>query len=298
MNNVKKGIFFIILSALSFATMSLFIQLSGDVPFMQKALFRNIVSLAFSYWMIMRSGKDFSFKRCNLKFFLLRSMFGVIGILLNFYAIENLTLADAASVAKLSPFFVILFSFFILKERIKIWQFVSIVVAFLGSIFIINPNIITSIFTDAIFDIGLTSIPAVAGVISAMTAGFAYTMIRRLSIGGERGAFIVFFFSAFSTIVCLPFAIISFEPITFIQLIYLLSAGVCASFGQFSLTIAYSNAAGKDISVYDYTQIIFAAIYSFILFGQFPTGYSLIGYAVIISVAIFIYFKEKSQAKV
>ncbi len=298
MNNIKKGIFFIIMGALSFATMSLFIQLSGDVPFMQKAIFRNLVAVLFSFTIIMRRGRDFSFKKENLPFLFLRSIAGLAGILLNFYAIEHLPLADAATVGKLSPFFVILFSFFILKERVKLWQIGCIVIAFFGSVFIINPNMITSIFTAETLNLGLTSIPAIAGITGAMTAGFAYTMIRKLSIGGERGPFIVFFFSAFSTIVCLPFAIVGYEPMSITQFLFLLGAGLCASVGQFSITAAYGAAAGKDISVYDYTQIIFAAIYSLIFFGQLPTGYSLIGYVIVVSVAVFMYLKEKKENEI
>ncbi len=296
MNNTKKGIFYIILAALSFATMSLFVQQAGDgVPFMQKTLFRNIVAVFFSLGLILKQGSGFSFKKENLKYFILRASFGTISMFLNFYAIDNLILADSSTIAKLSPFFVIIFSYFILGERIKLWQGMSIVVAFIGSIFIINPNIIISIFTGAPIASTVSTIPALAGFFGALTAGLAYTFIRKLSIGGERGPFIIFFFSTFSMVACLPFVLPNFVPMTLIELAYLLGAGVAASFGQFAVTAAYANAPAKDISVYDYSQIVFAAIYSFFIFGEVPSGYSVIGYVIIVAVAVYIFIRGNAR---
>ncbi len=296
MNNTKKGIFFIILAAFSFSTMSLFVQLAGDgVPFMQKTLFRNIVAVFFSLGLILKQGGDFSFKRENLKFFILRASFGTISMFLNFYAIDNLILADSSTIAKLSPFFVIIFSFFILGERIKLWQVASIIVAFIGSVFIINPHIIFSIFTGTQISSTMSTIPALAGFFGAMTAGIAYTFIRKLSLGGERGPFIIFFFSAFSMVACLPFVIFNFVPMTITEFLCLIGAGLAASGGQFAITSAYSYAPAKDISVYDYSQIIFAAIYSFFIFGELPSGYSVIGYVIIIAVAIYMFIRGNNK---
>ncbi len=298
MHNKKKGILYIVLAAFSFATMSLFIQLAEGVPFIQKTFFRNIVSLVFAFVIIMRQGRNFSFKPENLKYLILRSVVGTLGIFFNFYAIEKLILADAAAIGKLAPFFVVLFSFIILKEKIKLWQFLSIVVAFLGSLFIVNPGLLLAPFTGVAVQTSLTSFPAFVGLLGAIVAGVAYTLIRKLSMRGERGPFIVFFFSAFSTVACIPFLLFDYVPMTALQFAYLMGAGLFASFGQFAITAAYSNAPAKDISIYDYSQIVFSALYGVIIFGQMPTSYSLLGYAVIVAVAIFMYCKghEKKPA--
>lgn len=52
------------------------------------------------------------------------------------------------------------------------------------------------------------------------------------------------------------------------QFLILLGAGLMAAGGQFAITAAYNNAAGKDISIYDYSQILFAAILGFIFLNQ------------------------------
>ena len=111
MNSRYKGIFFITLSALSFAFMNAFVRLSGDLPSVQKSFFRNLVAFFIALIMIIRSKDGFKIEKGNLKYMILRATFGTVGILCNFYAVDHLVLSDASMLNKMSPFFVILFSF-------------------------------------------------------------------------------------------------------------------------------------------------------------------------------------------
>ena len=81
------------------------------------------------------------------------------------------------------------------------------------------------------------------------------------------------------------------------QLVFLILAGVSACGGQFSVTSAYCYAPAKEISVYDYSQLIFATVLGFLVFGQIPDSLSIIGYIIIISmaVAMFIYNNKKTD---
>ena len=78
------------------------------------------------------------------------------------------------------------------------------------------------------------------------------------------------------------------------QLIYLLLAGISATGGQFCITAAYTKAPAKDISVFDYFQILFAAILGFFL-GQIPDYLSVLGYIIIIGSAIFKWWYIKNR---
>ena len=69
------------------------------------------------------------------------------------------------------------------------------------------------------------------------------------------------------------------------QLLCLLGAGLAAAGGQFSITAAYTYAPAKEISVYDYTQLIFTTIIGFVLFSDKPDFFSIIGYIIIVSTA-------------
>ncbi len=263
--------------------MNTFVRLAGDLPSIQKSFFRNFVALIFAAAMLLRTEEKFSFDRKNLPYLLLRAFFGTMGILGNFYAIDHLVLADASMLNKLSPFFAILFSYFILREKTSPGQAIAVVIAFIGALFIIKPTGVS--FNAA----------SLVGVMGGMGAGIAYTMVRLLGKRGERGPFIVFFFSAFSCVATLPFLIFDFHPMEWWQLLCLLGAGLAATGGQFSITAAYSFAPAKEISVFDYTQIIFAAALGFIFFGELPDGYSLIGYVIIIAVSVRMFLTGRKQ---
>ena len=97
---------------------------------------------------------------------------------------------------------------------------------------------------------------------------------------------IVLFFSVFSTLVCLPFLVLDFHPMSASQFLCLITAGVAAMGGQLSITAAYTAAPAKEISVFDYSQILFAALLGIFFLGQYPDLLSLLGYAVIIWAAV------------
>jgi drug/metabolite transporter (DMT)-like permease len=281
----QKAIIFIICSAFFFALMNMFVRLSGDLPSIQKSFFRNFVAFFFALVVLLRSKEGFSFNKKNLPVFIGRSAFGTIGILCNFYAVDHLLLSDASILNKLSPFFAIIFSFFILKERIKPIQATAVAIAFCGAVLVVKPG----------FSMMDAFVPSMIGVAGGMCAGIAYTLVRVLGQRGERGPFIVLFFSAFSCIVTLPWLIFDFHPMTFQQIMMLLLAGLSAAGGQFTITAAYTHAPAREVSVFDYTQIVFAAALGFMFFDQIPDIFSVIGYCMISGVAIMMFIYNKRQ---
>ena len=274
----QQAIIYIICSAFFFALMNMFVRMSGDLPSIQKSFFRNL-AFFFALIILLRSKEGFSFQKKNLPAFIGRSFFGTLGILCNFYAVDHLVLSDASILNKLSPFFAILFSYFILKEKLTLVQGSAVAAAFCGAILVVKPG-----FAGA-----NVLIPSLVGVTGGMCAGLAYTLVRVLGQRGERGPFIVLFFSAFSCLITLPYLIFDFHPMTAAQFFTLLLAGLSAAGGQFTITAAYTRAPAREVSVFDYTQIVFAAGLGFLFFGQLPDILSVIGYCIISGVAIWMF---------
>ena len=283
-SNRLKGIFFIILSAFGFAVMSAFIKLSGDLPNIQKVFFRNLVSAIIALFLIIKHKGSFTGKKENRKILIYRSLFGTIGIIFNYYAIDNLVLSDANMLNKISPFLVVVFCALILKEKINLKQILAIIVAFIGALFIVKPS----------FDIRV--VPYIIGFLSAVFAALAYTCVRMLG-NKEEYYTIVFFFSTFSLVTVLPMFIYVYEPMTTMQFVYLILAGIFASLGQFGVTLAYKYAPAKEISIFDYSNLIFSAILSIFLFGVYPDKLSVVGYFIIFAAAFYMFLYNKRQDK-
>ena len=283
MDNKTKGIICILLAAMGFSLMTFFVRLSGDVPTAEKAFFRNCVALLFSASLIIRSGGGFKIQKgCRGDIFL-RCIFGTTGLLSNFYAIDKLNIADANMLNKLSPFFAILVSIPILKEKPVKRDIIAVIAAFTGAMLIVRPT-----------GSNLELIPSLIGLYGGFGAGTAYVFVRRLGSKGERTHMIVFCFSLFSTLFTIPFIIFNYVPLEPKQLLCLFLAGLSATLGQFGITMAYRFAPAKEISVFDYTQVIFAAILGILFLGEVPTALSLMGYFMIIGVAVIRWRYSKS----
>ena len=274
MKDKKKGILFILGAAFFFALMNLFVKLGGDVPTMQKAFFRNAVAAIAALFVVMKNNGCLKSAKGNITDLVLRSSFGLFGIICNFYAIDRLNISDASLLNKLSPFFAVIFSIFILHEIASKREWMYVIVAFIGALFVIKPTFSMEI------------IPALAGTIGGMCAGLAYTFVRKMTKNGVEGPVIVLFFSAFSSIVLLPNLIINFTSMSTQQTLSLIMAGVSAAGGQFCITAAYKNAPAKEISVFDYTQVVIAAVLGFLFLDQIPDILSFLGYAIILTVAV------------
>ncbi len=285
MTNRNKGIYLLLASALGFSLMTAFVKLAGDVPTMQKTIFRNGVSMIIAFFFVMHYKESLLGKRENQGLLLLRSALGALGIILFFYAIDHLVLADADMLNKMSPFFTILFAAIFLKENVKPFQLYSILAAFLGTLFIIKPS-----FT-------LDVVPYAAGILSAVFAGGAYTVLRALG-DRERYYTVVFYFSTFTTVILLPFVVLTYAPMSMQQTVYLLLAGVFATVGQFGITLAYKFAPAKEISVFNYSTVIFSAILGFVLLGQIPDLYSFIGYIIIFGASFYMFMRNRRGEEV
>ena len=270
----QKGVLLLILSSFSFALMNVFVRLSGSLPSAEKSFFRNLVALLTAWFMIYKSQESLRYEKKDLKNLILRSVCGTVGILCNYYAVDNMLLADATAIQKLVPFITIVSSAVLLTEKIKTWQAGLVIAAFLASLLVVKPGYTASL------------IPALIQVVGALGAGIAYTYVRILGLQGVAKAKIIFFFSAFSCAAMIPLMIGRFVMPDAGQLLCLLTAGACASAGQFSITYAYGFAPASQISIYDYSQIIFSALFGFFFFGQQADLYSWIGYALLVGIAV------------
>ena len=274
-SNKSKGILCILFAAFGFSLMSFFVRISGDIPTMEKAFFRNAVAIIASLILLIRSGEKIRIKKGCMGDIFLRCVFGTSGLIANFYAIDKLNIADANMLNKLSPFFAILISIPILKEKPKKIDILAVIVAFLGAMLIIRPS-----------GSNMQLVPALIGLYGGFGAGAAYVFVRKLGNKGERTPIIVLCFSIFSTAVSIPFIAVNYVPLKPMQLICLVMAGLSATIGQFGITSAYKYAPAKEISVFDYTQVIFAAILGMLFLGELPQAMSFIGYVIIIGVAV------------
>lgn len=283
MNDKSKGALYILISAFFFSLMAVLVKSIPDVSVATKMFSRNFIGLiAVS---ITLGRQRVAIKPNNPKLMLLRSLFGLLGVFFYYMAIGRLTLTDAVILNKLSPVFVMIFAALFLKESIDSVGRKTMVLAVIGALLVVQPK----------FDMGI--IDGLIGVLSALFAGAAYTVIRKLT-QYDKPILIVFYFCLFSSLVMLPWMLIEgVKPLSLLQWLALIGIGISAFIAQYFMTTAYQKAPASEISIYSYADTVFSVVFSALIWFEFPTLLKLLGGALIVlSGAInFVYKKRKSR---
>ena len=281
---MRKAILLMVLSTLSFSVMQLIVKLSGDgIPTMEKVFVRNLVTLFIGLFLLMARKEPFFGHSGNRLALLGRAVLGFIGVAGYFYATTNMNVADASLLHRSSPFFVILFSALFLKNKLRSFQVIALLLACGGAVLVINPS----------FEVNM--VPALVGALSAAGAGGAYTIINYLK-GKESNATIIFTFSLLSCLLSVAMSGGSFVVPQGIQWVMLLGIGVFAAIGQITLTQAYKMTEPGSVSIINYLGIIFSAILGFFFLGETVGTRSMLGMALIFAAALLLYFRKEKKA--
>ena len=275
--NFKLGIIFMIISTLGFSFMQIFVKLtSGKFTLMQQVFMRNFVMLIICATYIMMRGSSFFGEKRNRKLLLMRSTFGYMGVIFNFYAINHMVVADAGILQRTSPIFVVLIACFLFKEKFTLERFLTLTFSFIGAIFVVRPQ-----FNSRLF-------PAMVAMSSALSASIAYMCVSKIG-KSEKTETIIFIFSLFSTICSFPFIFKNLNIPDLKIFIYLILIGVASAVGQFGLTISYQYANASEVSIFNYLGIVFVVILGKVILDESVSIYSLIGIALIFSMSLMSY---------
>ena len=286
MSERTKGAVLMCTSAFLFSAMQIPISLSGTtIPIMEQVFFRNIVTLILSFILIMRSGGSLFGTKKNQPLLFVRSAFGFLGLITQFYAVAHANQGDVSTMMKLSPFMITLWAAIFLKEKIRKVQVPALLIAFLGAAFVANPAFNSNL------------LPLFMAFLCAFFSSVSYTLLAYFK-NKVDGMTIIMHFSTFCVLACIPFMIFDFVMPTFKELLLLLLIGVFGGFGQIALTYAYRLATAAEISIYNYSGIVFSIILGYVFLGEVLDVTSVIGCALVIIAALITYiFSGKKAAR-
>lgn len=268
-----------IASALAFSLMQIAVKLTSEgVSIFLQVVFRNFLLSIFSIVMLKKHGESLVPVKEHRVALFFRGFLGLFGAVMYFYATKNLPTANAAILQKSSPFFVMIFAAIFLNERLTKVHVLSLLIAFVGAYFVTNPSG------------NYNLIPALSGIFSAVFAAGAYTIIGKL--GKSENAYRIML--AFGVVTCvslfIPLVMTYKRPLP-IDWLWLLMIGIFGGLGQYLLTIAYLYAPAGEVSIYNYTSVIFSAILGFIIFGDkiIPIEFLGIGLILLSALILFLY---------
>jgi drug/metabolite transporter (DMT)-like permease len=291
-NNTKLALRYMLISSFLFAFTGAFAKLLSDyMSSVEVVFFRNITGVILISYAIYKS----PVKQIGGKPFLLfmRGFIGFSALLMYFYNIANIPLAQAQTFNKISPIFTAIFSYLLLKEKLSIQAWIGIFIGFIGVLFITNFNIFALSKTDWL------------GICSGIGAGLAYTSIRELRKSydnkiivlsfmtvGTIAPLILMIVASYITIDSLDWILAKFVMPKAIAWIYIVALGIFATFSQLYMTKAYSLASGGIVGTISYTNIIFSIALGMLLGDLFPSFMVIIGIILIIISGILVTLKK------
>lgn len=276
-----RQIVYMIASSLSFALMGVFVRSAGETHVVWKVFARNFVvlvlilaSMPLSSWPKLLGHRENRWK------LVVRGLAGTLGIAGYFMGLEFLPLANASILNRLNPFFVSILGVFILRQKLTPVQIISLVLAFAGAVLVVEPG------GD------FPPIPTFAALASALFAALAYVMIRLIG-SSEDPRTVMAYFAALSLLSSIPVILVLHATIAVQDLLSLAAIGVCAGLGQWLLTMAYRDGHAGTIAAFGYSNVVFAAILGWALYGERGSWFFFIGAGLILESLILLYSNQR-----
>ncbi len=274
MSKRLKASLLMVLSAMSFSAMQVVIAKSAaGIPLFEQLFFRNLFAAGGAYVTVRRQGHSLMGKPENRRLLIFRSVAGYLGMICLFYASAHAAQGDVAVMNKMSPFIVTLLAVVFLRERVAGYQAAALLLAFAGAAVVSNPTFSSDLF------------PIFVALLSALFSGAAYTAVGALK-GREAPGVVVFFFSLFSTLASLVIMVPDFVVPSPVELLLLVLIGLFALGGQVALTWSYSMASASEVSIFNYSGILFSMLFSGLFLGQAVKASSAAGAALVILAGI------------
>ena len=264
----QKGILFMILSALSFASMQVVVRMSREIPTMEQICVRNLFILIVSFFIIRKKRGSYYGPKKYQPYLFGRSFFGFLGLITLFYASSHAAQGDVTVLNKLSPIFVTLLAAVFMKEKLSPIQIPALALSVIGAFIVFRPSFQSDPF------------PLVVALLSAITSGVAYTFLGYFK-GKVDGITVIMHFSTFSVFGSLPFVISNFVMPDPRQFMLLMLISLFGSLGQVFITYAYRFAPASEISIYNYSGILFSIVLGAAILGEPVKSTSILGGALV-----------------
>lgn len=273
--DVPSGIRFMVIGAFWFSIMSVLVKLAGrTVPSMDIVLYRGLVTILLSAWVLRRNQVQ-PFFGVQRRLLALRGIFGSLALMCFIFSLVHLPLGEATLIQYTNPVFAILIAAAWYHERIGRRELLALVAAMLGVVLIARPAILFGGARDAIH-LGHTGI-ALAG---AACSGAAYATIRRLTTEDSR--VVVFYLPLVQIPMALPFVVGHWRMPTAVEWAMLIGAGVATQVAQMYMTRGLQLERTARATTAGYLQIIFAAVWAMLVFGERFTWWTITGAVVIV----------------
>ena len=284
MNNNIKAVLLATVASFCAVLMSVFLKLAqNDINVFTAGFLRFFFGLIVIFPFIIKSNFNI-YKTNNLKFHLIRSFINVPMMILGFAALMYIPLEQIKAIGFLSPILVVILSVLILKEKIYIIRILALIIGFVGVLIILRPGII---------EINI-------GAYMVLLSGLLWStviIITKFMSKEDSPMTILTYQYTFVTIFTLPFALIYWTNPTLNSFYYILLAAIVGTVLHLCINNSYRLADLSVIQPVWFTQLIFASVFGFSIFGEIPDGWTWAGGILVFTSVLIITYRENYLKK-
>ena len=280
-----QGAFWLFMSVFAFTTMAALAKyLGNDFHAFQISFFRASFSLIVILPFLFKAGLSQGGIKTKVPLLqIARGTISAIGIMLGFYAIVNMPLADAQAIRFSSSLFVVPLAAIFLNEKVGLKRTIAALLGFLGVLIMLNPS-------------GSFNVAALSALGAAIAFAGAAIFVKVVS-KYDKPITLMFYSNIVSIPIMIIPAILVWITPNFDQLVLILIMAVCASIAHNFFIRAYAIGEASVIAPIDYVRLLASAAIDFLIFGIIFGINTLIGSSIIILSTLYIVRREAKIQK-
>ena len=279
-----KGIVFLMLASMVFSVMAVLIKLLGQhLHITQILLVRQIgMTILVAPAILKNFSGSLHSERLGLQ--LLRVVCALMAMLCGFTALIYLPLADATAIFFAKSFFVTILAVIFLGETVGAYRWSAVLMGFIGVMIMLQPG------TENFSVYGLLSLAGAAGAAAVMI------LLRLLSRSDSADTIMTYGALGVGVVMILPGIYFWQEPTT-LEWLLLVAVGVVSYFAHKCNIFAYKHGEASLLASLDYVRLLWATLFGYLIFDQFPGGSIWFGAAIVIAAAVFMIYRETQRKR-
>lgn len=278
-SNPALGIFWMVVTGFGFVAVTALVKYVGSsLPSAQAGFMRYALGLVFLIPMLGAMRRAV-LSRNDIGIFVVRGAFHTLGVLMWFYGMTQIPIAEVTAMNYMAPIYVTLGAAFFLGERIALRRLAAVAAAMCGALIILRP--------------GMREVETghIAMIFSAIAMGGSYLVMKRLSDKFDASV-VVFMLSIFVTVGLAPFAIAVWVPPTLEQTLLMFAVAFFATVSHYTMTLAFRAAPLSVTQPVTFLQLIWATALGVFVFAEPVDIWVIMGGTIIIAAVSFITWRE------